>query len=74
MMLTLDLILSGSRSFDESAWGTFDNNDDIDSVWGFDPNNSKVSQTSKLAFPFYMYKHANTHIYAYIYIYDRLWN
>ncbi|KAL2232119.1 UNVERIFIED_CONTAM: hypothetical protein Sindi_1391900 [Sesamum indicum] len=23
------------RSFDESAWGNFDNNDDIDSVWGF---------------------------------------
>ncbi|CAI9786499.1 unnamed protein product [Fraxinus pennsylvanica] len=26
------------RSFDEPAWGTFDNNDDIDSVWGFNAN------------------------------------
>ncbi|TKY75336.1 EH domain-containing protein 2 [Spatholobus suberectus] len=23
------------RSFDESTWGAFDNNDDVDSVWGF---------------------------------------
>ncbi|KAK7409862.1 hypothetical protein VNO78_00227 [Psophocarpus tetragonolobus] len=23
------------RSFDESSWGVFDNNDDVDSVWGF---------------------------------------
>ncbi|KAK9073645.1 hypothetical protein SSX86_006239 [Deinandra increscens subsp. villosa] len=23
------------RSFDEQGWGTFDNNDDVDSVWGF---------------------------------------
>ncbi|KAK4390046.1 EH domain-containing protein 2 [Sesamum angolense] len=32
------------RSFDESAWGNFDNNDDIDSVWGFnakDPDHGK---------------------------------
>ncbi|CAI9755801.1 unnamed protein product [Fraxinus pennsylvanica] len=28
------------RSFDESAWGTFDNNDDIDSVWGFNAKDS----------------------------------
>ncbi|CAA3025131.1 epidermal growth factor receptor substrate 15-like 1 [Olea europaea subsp. europaea] len=28
------------RSFDEPAWGTFDNNDDIDSVWGFDAKDS----------------------------------
>ncbi|KAL3505505.1 hypothetical protein ACH5RR_035346 [Cinchona calisaya] len=26
--------------FDESAWGTFDNNDDVDSVWGFGAKNS----------------------------------
>ncbi|RDX99916.1 EH domain-containing protein 2, partial [Mucuna pruriens] len=25
------------RSFDESTWGAFDNNDDVDSVWGFNP-------------------------------------
>ncbi|XP_019186703.1 PREDICTED: epidermal growth factor receptor substrate 15-like 1 isoform X2 [Ipomoea nil] len=33
-----------NRSFDGSAWGTFDNNDDVDSVWGFsakDSNNDK---------------------------------
>ncbi|GER42086.1 calcium-binding EF hand family protein [Striga asiatica] len=34
-----------SRSFDEPSWGNFDNNDDdIDSVWGFntkDPNSGK---------------------------------
>ncbi|GAA0161713.1 membrane traffic protein [Lithospermum erythrorhizon] len=32
------------RSFDDSTWGTFDNNDDIDSVWGFnvkDPDHDK---------------------------------
>lgn len=23
------------RSFDEPNWGDFDNNDDVDSVWGF---------------------------------------
>ncbi|KAG8369287.1 hypothetical protein BUALT_Bualt15G0135700 [Buddleja alternifolia] len=31
------------RNFDESAWGNFDNNDDIDSVWGF---NTKASSPS----------------------------
>ncbi|KAF8034839.1 hypothetical protein BT93_C0997 [Corymbia citriodora subsp. variegata] len=30
-------VLSGDRSFDEPAWGTFDTNDDVDSVWGFNP-------------------------------------
>ncbi|GER37367.1 calcium-binding EF hand family protein [Striga asiatica] len=32
------------RSFDEPSWGSFDNNDDIDSVWGFnakDPDAEK---------------------------------
>ncbi|XP_050363615.1 uncharacterized protein LOC126782417 [Argentina anserina] len=28
-------VFSGDKSFDESAWGTFDANDDVDSVWGF---------------------------------------
>ncbi|KAL3514876.1 hypothetical protein ACH5RR_027593 [Cinchona calisaya] len=28
------------RGFDESAWGTFDNNDDVDSVWGFSAKDS----------------------------------
>lgn len=31
-------VLSGDRTFDEPAWGTFDTNDDVDSVWGFNPN------------------------------------
>ncbi|OIV98506.1 hypothetical protein TanjilG_18790, partial [Lupinus angustifolius] len=26
-----------NRSFDESTWGAFDNNDDVDSVWRFNP-------------------------------------
>ncbi|XP_057502864.1 uncharacterized protein LOC130786579 isoform X1 [Actinidia eriantha] len=30
-------------SFDDSTWGTFDNNDDTDSVWGFNPGYSKGS-------------------------------
>lgn len=30
------------RSFDEPTWGTFDNNDDTDSVWGFSSMNAKV--------------------------------
>ncbi|KAM7517375.1 hypothetical protein LguiA_006958 [Lonicera macranthoides] len=29
------------RSFDEPTWGTFDNNEDIDSVWGFSTSSSK---------------------------------
>ncbi|KAK9944397.1 hypothetical protein M0R45_009967 [Rubus argutus] len=28
-------VFSGDKSFDEPAWGTFDANDDVDSVWGF---------------------------------------
>ncbi|XP_031270028.1 epidermal growth factor receptor substrate 15-like 1 isoform X2 [Pistacia vera] len=28
------------RSFDDSTWGAFDNNDDVDSVWGFNPKGS----------------------------------
>ncbi|XWS26023.1 hypothetical protein CRYUN_Cryun27aG0118100 [Craigia yunnanensis] len=34
------------RSFDESAWGTFDN-DDTDSVWGFNPVNTKDLDSEK---------------------------
>lgn len=33
--------LSLVNRFDEPGWGTFDNNDDVDSVWGF---NAKVSR------------------------------
>ncbi|CAN6685129.1 unnamed protein product [Malus baccata var. baccata] len=28
-------VFSGDKGSDEPAWGTFDNNDDVDSVWGF---------------------------------------
>ncbi|RXH97797.1 hypothetical protein DVH24_010122, partial [Malus domestica] len=28
-------MFSGDKGSDEPAWGTFDNNDDVDSVWGF---------------------------------------
>ncbi|KAI8003142.1 putative calcium-binding protein C800.10c [Camellia lanceoleosa] len=34
-------------SFDEPSWGTFDNNDDVDSVWGFNPSNPKDSDHEK---------------------------
>lgn len=38
------MFISCIRSFNESAWGgTFDNNDDVDSVWGIKPVNTKVS-------------------------------
>lgn len=36
-----------THGFDESGWGSFDNNDDIDSVWGFDAGNSKESDRDK---------------------------
>ncbi|XP_034929858.1 uncharacterized protein [Populus alba] len=29
------------RSFDDSTWGAFDTNDDVDSVWGFNPAGNK---------------------------------
>ncbi|XP_068323868.1 uncharacterized protein [Pyrus communis] len=28
-------LFSGNKGLDEPAWGTFDTNDDVDSVWGF---------------------------------------
>ncbi|PIA46708.1 hypothetical protein AQUCO_01500327v1 [Aquilegia coerulea] len=33
--------ISGEKSFDEPTWGTFDTNDDTDSVWGFNPISTK---------------------------------
>ncbi|XP_059634536.1 uncharacterized protein LOC132276912 [Cornus florida] len=35
------------RSFDEPSWGTFDNNDDIDSVWGFNGVGTRNSDHEK---------------------------
>lgn len=32
-----------NRNFDDQGWGTFDNNDDVDSVWGFNNDTTKVS-------------------------------
>ncbi|KAK4284920.1 hypothetical protein QN277_001688 [Acacia crassicarpa] len=29
---------SGDKIFDEQNWGAFDSNDDVDSVWGFNPS------------------------------------
>lgn len=35
----------GDKNFDEPPWGTFDTNDDVDSVWGFNAvSTTKVSQ------------------------------
>ena len=41
LVIVMSLIY-GNRSFDESTWGAFDNNDDVDSVWGF---NTKTKVT-----------------------------
>lgn len=36
-------MFSADKSFDEPNWGTFDTNDDADSVWGFNLVHTKVS-------------------------------
>ncbi|KAI4350197.1 hypothetical protein L6164_004672 [Bauhinia variegata] len=33
-------VFSGDKFFDEPNWGTFDTNDDVDSVWGFNPSST----------------------------------
>ncbi|KAJ6399755.1 hypothetical protein OIU77_020331 [Salix suchowensis] len=38
------------RSFDESIWGAFDTNDDVDSVWGFNPTGNKDSSENERGF------------------------
>uniref|UniRef100_A0A2K2AMF1 EF-hand domain-containing protein n=1 Tax=Populus trichocarpa TaxID=3694 RepID=A0A2K2AMF1_POPTR len=38
------------RSFDESIWGAFDTNDDVDSVWGFNPTGNKASSENEGGF------------------------
>ncbi|KAJ4837699.1 hypothetical protein Tsubulata_035014 [Turnera subulata] len=36
------------RSFDESTWGgAFDTNDDVDSIWGFNPSSNKELDSEK---------------------------
>ncbi|KAI8549285.1 hypothetical protein RHMOL_Rhmol06G0013900 [Rhododendron molle] len=35
------------RGFDEPSFGSFDNNDDVDSIWGFNPVNTKDSGHEK---------------------------
>lgn len=43
-VIVMVLILSFmDRGFDEPSFGSFDNNDDVDSIWGFNPVNTKVS-------------------------------
>lgn len=42
-------LLFVDRSFDEPSFGSFDNNDDADSIWGFNPVNTKVSLSKVLA-------------------------
>ncbi|KAG7022768.1 hypothetical protein SDJN02_16504 [Cucurbita argyrosperma subsp. argyrosperma] len=38
-------VFSGDKSYDEPAWGTFDMNDDVDSVWGFNAGGSTKTDT-----------------------------
>nr|XP_034905367.1 uncharacterized protein LOC118041981 [Populus alba] len=38
------------RSFDDSTWGAFDTNDDVDSVWGFNPAGNKDSSENERDF------------------------
>eukprot|EP00258_Populus_trichocarpa_P034983 XP_024451002.1 actin cytoskeleton-regulatory complex protein pan1-like isoform X4 [Populus trichocarpa] len=39
-----------THSFDESTWGAFDTNDDVDSVWGFNPAGNKDSSENERDF------------------------
>ncbi|OVA00637.1 EPS15 homology (EH) [Macleaya cordata] len=43
-------MISGDKSFDEHTWGTFDNNDDTDSVWGFNPTKDSDHDRNKDSF------------------------
>ncbi|KAI3862189.1 hypothetical protein MKX03_007836 [Papaver bracteatum] len=43
-------IMSGDKSFDEPTWGTFDNNDDADSVWGFNASKDSDYDRNKDSF------------------------
>ncbi|MFS8006213.1 putative EH domain, EF-hand domain, EF-hand domain pair, EF-Hand 1, calcium-binding protein [Helianthus anomalus] len=36
-----------TESFDDQGWGTFDNNDDVDSVWGFNNDTTKDAEHEK---------------------------
>ncbi|KAF9686600.1 hypothetical protein SADUNF_Sadunf02G0006100 [Salix dunnii] len=45
-----ELYIFGNRSFDESTWGAFDTNDDVDSVWGFNPAGNKDSSENERDF------------------------
>ncbi|KAK7386082.1 hypothetical protein VNO78_32171 [Psophocarpus tetragonolobus] len=38
-------MFSGDKTFDEPNWGTFDTNDDVDSVWGF--NASSITKEER---------------------------
>ncbi|KAG6783571.1 hypothetical protein POTOM_009227 [Populus tomentosa] len=45
-----ELYIFGNRSFDDSTWGAFDTNDDVDSVWGFNPAGNKDSSENERDF------------------------
>ncbi|XP_054787536.1 uncharacterized protein LOC129293548 isoform X1 [Prosopis cineraria] len=38
-------LFSGDKVFDEPNWGAFDTNDDIDTVWGFNPSGTAKVET-----------------------------
>ncbi|PWA52248.1 hypothetical protein CTI12_AA457940 [Artemisia annua] len=38
---------SSIRGLDDQGWGTFDNNDDVDSVWGFNSDTAKDAEHEK---------------------------
>lgn len=53
IVMALNLTLSGNRSFDEPNWEpSFDHNDDTDSIWGFNPSTTKVSQNFQVHISF----------------------
>ena len=52
-------MFSEERVFDEPNWGTFDANDDIDSVWGFNASSKEVCQFLK-----------DTHLFEFLLLYS----
>ncbi|XP_057983974.1 uncharacterized protein LOC131168507 [Malania oleifera] len=42
-------VLSGEKGFDEPSWGAFDSHFDTDSVWGFNPNDTKDNDHDRLS-------------------------
>lgn len=44
---TFDADTETNSGFDDQGWGTFDNNDDVDSVWGFNSEATKEADHEK---------------------------